>query len=287
MATKNRHMFELRLGKLGLILFIGGMSLLLFSMFLLGIVVGKHLDTYPEKYPAGIADLIYDRLFASAPQGGRVSTSSKPGVKGDPAAGEESFGLTFYETLGGKKGGTPTGKAAGAVKNPPPETSAPMPIPTENPLATGPSSVAARGSGTAGNMATPIPNGGGEGKKSNSLPEKKPAVASGPKIPAAITAGITPDGGGTPENGRFEIQVAAYQDNRKAEQMLEKLKPLGFSSRVVMKDLPAKGTWFRVIVSGFESRAKAKAAADQISGKVRGVNCLIRSSAKRGAGAEQ
>ncbi len=54
MAAKNRRMFELRLGKLGLILFIGGMSLLLFSMFLLGVVVGKHMEAYPERYSSGL-----------------------------------------------------------------------------------------------------------------------------------------------------------------------------------------------------------------------------------------
>jgi cell division septation protein DedD len=60
--------------------------------------------------------------------------------------------------------------------------------------------------------------------------------------------------------------------------MMEKLSPLGFTSRVVMKELPVKGTWFRVIVGGFENREKAKAAADQIAGKIRGVKCVIRSS---------
>jgi hypothetical protein len=37
-----------------------------------------------------------------------------------------------------------------------------------------------------------------------------------------------------------------------------------------------------VIVGGFENREKAKATADRIAGKVRGVKCVIRSSGKNG-----
>jgi cell division protein FtsN len=64
--------------------------------------------------------------------------------------------------------------------------------------------------------------------------------------------------------------------------MMEKLGPLGFASRVVMKELPDKGRWFRVIVGGFENREKAKAAADRIAGKMEGVKCVIRHSGING-----
>ena len=280
MAAKNRRAFELRLGKPGLILFIGGISLLLFSMFLLGILVGKHMEAYPERYSAGMAELIYDRLFASAPQRERAPPPAESSAKGEPTGGEESFGLTFYDTLAGKKGGTPAGKTAGAVKDMPPESSAPPPALTGKPAVPAPS--AASAGGTNGNTDLPVPGREGDGKKTNPPPEKRAAMESGAKASAAVPAGILTDRGGTPEKGRFEIQVAAYQESRKAEQMMEKLSPLGFTSRVVMKELPGKGAWFRVIVGGFENREKAKAAADQIAGKIRGVKCVVRSSGKNG-----
>jgi cell division septation protein DedD len=276
MAAKNRRTFELKLGKLGLILFIGGISLLLFSMFLLGILVGNHMEAYPERYSAGMAELIYDRLFASAPQGGKVPPSAESGAKSEPAGGEEGFGLTFYDTLAGKKGGTPTGKTTGAVKDMPPVTSEPPPALTGKPAISAPSSASA--GGTIGNTDLPVSGREGAGKKTNPLPEKKAAMESGAKVSAAMPAGMPTDGGATPGKGRFEVQVAAYQESRKAEQMREKLSPLGFTSRVVMKELPGKGTWFRVIVGGFENREKAKAAADQISGKIRGMKCVVRPS---------
>jgi cell division protein FtsN len=279
MAAKNRRTFELTLGKLGLILFIGGISLLLFLMFLLGILVGKQMEAYPERYSAGMAELVYDRLFASAPQGGRVPPPSESGAKSEPAGGEESFGLTFYDTLAGKKGGTPAGKKAGAAKDMPPEISVVPPALTGKPAMPAPS--AASSAGPIGNTDLPASGREVDGKKAKPLPEKR-AAESGAKVSTAMPIGKAPDGGATPEKGRFEIQVAAYQEKRKAEQMVEKLSPLGFASRVVMKELPGKGAWFRVIVGGFDNREKAKAAADQIAGKISGVKCAVRSSGKNG-----
>lgn len=58
--TKNARRFELKLGRIGLILFLLGMSGLLFGVFLLGVTVGKNIDTYPEK----IARFLPDRIKA-------------------------------------------------------------------------------------------------------------------------------------------------------------------------------------------------------------------------------
>jgi cell division protein FtsN len=278
MAAKNRRMLELRLGKLGLILFIGGMSLLLFSMFFLGIVVGKHMEAYPERFSSGVAGLIRDRLLVSATPAGKANPSAEAGKRDEPAGGEENFGLTFYDTLSGKKGGTASGKMVDAMKDQPPEKSAPPVALTGKPAVSEPSAGSAVGA--VGSMAPPVA--GGDGKKPIPLPERKPAADSGSGIPAAIQAGAAAGGEGIPGEGRFEIQVAAYQERPRAEQTIAKLKPLGFASRVVMKDLPGKGRWFRVIVGGFENREKAKAAADQIAAKIRGAQCVIRSAGNHG-----
>ena len=75
-------MFELRLGKLGLILFIGGMSLLLFSMFFLGIFVGKQMEAYPERFSHDWMDTIRNRMVASAPKTDEAAPSAEAGEKG-------------------------------------------------------------------------------------------------------------------------------------------------------------------------------------------------------------
>jgi len=278
MAAKNRRMFELRLGKLGIILFVGGMSLLLFSMFSLGIFVGKYMEAYPEKFSPSVAEMIQDRLLALAPPTGKPAPSAEIGKQDSPAGGEESFDLTFYETLGGKKTGPASG-LPGEVKKEPSEPSVPVPVPAEKSRMTD-----AAGRSAAGTIAanTPAPPSTGDGRTPTPDSEKKPVVTGGAAPSTTIPAGVGANGKIVPGKDLFEIQVAAYQDNRKAVKTMESLNPLGFSPRVIMKEVPGKGKWYRVIIGGFDSREKAKTAADLISGKVRGVKCVVRPSGKNG-----
>ena len=62
MTSKNVRVFELKLGKRALILFILGMSCLLFVVFLFGVTVGKNIDTYPEKYSRGFRGMMMEKL---------------------------------------------------------------------------------------------------------------------------------------------------------------------------------------------------------------------------------
>jgi hypothetical protein len=110
MALKNRRVFELRLGKLGLALFVGGMSLLLFSFFLAGVFIGKNMEAYPERYTASLPGMIGERWFMSAPQPEKAEPlPADPGEKEEAVSGEADIGLTFYDTLGGGKGGARPG----------------------------------------------------------------------------------------------------------------------------------------------------------------------------------
>jgi cell division protein FtsN len=62
MTSKNVRVFELKLGKRALILFILGMSCLLLVVFLFGVTVGKNIDTYPEKYSRGFRGMMMEKL---------------------------------------------------------------------------------------------------------------------------------------------------------------------------------------------------------------------------------
>ncbi|MHB9097952.1 MAG: SPOR domain-containing protein [Syntrophales bacterium] len=254
---KNRRVFELRLGKVGLILFISGMSLLLFSVFLLGIVVGKQMEAYPERYSSGIPELIRDSLLAAVSKQEKSALPvANQGNKDDPVAGGADFGLTFYETLGGKKGGTVAGTQAGSVKH---KTSEETP---SSPTAPG---VIKR------ETIPPVSGSDAGEKKFNPPPEGTPVEETGMQKPPAGEMG-------PPGKGGFEVQLAAYRERPQAEQLAKKFTGLGFTPQVVMKELPGKGRWFRVIVGGFENRQMAQEAADQMAGKVRGLKCVIRSS---------
>ena len=272
MALKNRRVFELKLGKLGLVVFIIGMSFLLFSGFLIGVVVGKHMEAYPERYASGMMELIRDRLLAASP---------KAADKDARDVGEEKFNLTFYDTLGRKKRGTAPRSRNGDAKNKTPEIPAGQVAPPVNPLR----KEAPVASPADGVSQTPLPAPAGEGsqKKQIPLPEGQDGAtgAQNPSVSEA-TAGLllkTPSPAG---NGRFEIQAAAYRERRQAERLVKKFTALGFSPHVVMKDLPEKGRWFRVIVGGFESREKAREAADRMIAKIRGLKCVVRASGSKG-----
>jgi cell division protein FtsN len=268
MASKNRRIFELRLGKLGLLLFVCGMSLLLFSSFLIGVIVGKHMEAYPERYSSGLTELIRDRMLTSVP---------KVAEKEVKEVGDEKFGLTFYDTLGGDKGATAAGSRDGGAKHKNSEAPAGQNVP---PAHQPEKEVTASIPGGAVSKTAPtIPADEGGLKKQTPLAKgpveeagvqkpSLPPVPSNPKVKATAQADI----------GRFEIQAAAYREKQQAEQLVKRLKTFGFSPHVAMKDLPGKGRWFRVIVDGFDSKDKAKETAGQMAGKIRGLNCVIRAS---------
>jgi cell division protein FtsN len=271
MAVKNRRVFELRLGKLGLVLFIIGMSFLLFSGFLIGVVVGKHMEAYPERYASGIMVLIRDRLVAAKPE-----ADDKAADKDAQDPGEEKFNLTFYETLGGKKGGAAQGSRSGDVKNKTPETSAGQAAPVVNPLR----KEAPASPVDVSSQTTPPPLVGEGGRKKKTPSAEEPAGATGTQNPSASQATAGPLLKSQPPagKGRFEIQAAAYREKEQAEALVNKFAALGLSSRVVMKDLPGKGRWFRVIADGFESRESAQEASERMVANTRGLKCVIRAS---------
>ena len=62
MVTRNPKNFEFKLGKQGLLLFVAGMSFLLFAMFIFGVMVGVHIDAYPEKIAQSIPAIIRRQL---------------------------------------------------------------------------------------------------------------------------------------------------------------------------------------------------------------------------------
>ncbi len=272
---KNRRVFELRLGKVGLILFISGMSLLLFSLFLLGIVIGKQMEAYPERYASGIPELIRENLFAAvSKQGKGAAPAVSQGKNEDLAAGGGDFGLTFYDTLGGKKGGTAAGIQSGSkhkTSEIPVEQGVPAGTPAE-------ASAPATASGVLKRETVSPAFGGEAGEKKMNPPAE--GTSAGEKGTQRSPAGETALSG----KGRFEVQVAAYRERPQADQLVKKFKALGFSPRVVMKELPGKGRWFRVIVDGFESRETAQVAADRMTGKVGGLKFVIRSSVREGNG---
>jgi cell division septation protein DedD len=140
MMTKNTRRLELKLGRIGLILFLLGMSGLLFGVFLLGVTVGKNIDTYPEK----IARFLPDRIRTLISRMSQDATAPAVAMRDDlkQEKPEPNMDLTFYDSLGKQKadpkGTAPDGmilqKApAAAVKEKLPPPQATLPIEPKSP----------------------------------------------------------------------------------------------------------------------------------------------------------
>jgi cell division septation protein DedD len=89
MTSKNVRVFELKLGKRALILFILGMSCLLFVVFLFGVTVGKNIDTYPEKFSRGFRGMMMERLGWSSNRPETIVTASETAKETAKAGVEE------------------------------------------------------------------------------------------------------------------------------------------------------------------------------------------------------
>jgi cell division septation protein DedD len=85
MVTRNPKNIEFKLGKQGLLLFVGGMSLLLFAVFIIGVMVGVHIDAYPEKIAQSIPAIIRRQLSHPAVATDKVATVQEE-TKAPPAS---------------------------------------------------------------------------------------------------------------------------------------------------------------------------------------------------------
>ena len=241
MATGNIKKIELKLGRTGIIIVIVGMTAFLCSVFMLGVHVGKNIDTYPEKIAS-----IPQKALALIWQKGKTNTTTdvldnKTG-EGESKAGE-SIDLTFYNDLTSKKG---VGKdqplaEKKMVETPPPQVELPQPDRQEKETLGGKSLEAQKQPATVNEKA-------GDKKKHAVKEVEVPATAS---------------------KQAFIIQAASSKEKSKSYQMSKSITDMGFKSHVVKIDIKGKGTWYRVIVSGFDERAQAQAAADKIAKKMK------------------
>jgi hypothetical protein len=306
MAAKNTRSFEFRLGKIGLVLFIFGMSMLVFGSFLFGVRVGKLLEAYPDKiagsYPAIIKwNWIWpwgkkDQEIAAAPEEEAITT----GAKSEPD-------LTFYDTLNKKKGteasespvghkevkfGDTKGVGTGAAEKPIEVKGKTMMAGAKGNQSAAPMSLLSPGkiSGQPPGAQLQPPTRqilSEPAKQSQASQKVAHPPAAGPatqetqagqsntfkKESLAIGDKLTK----TPEASRkFILQVAAYKLKSKADQASKEMHALGYHSQVVMVDLHGKGNWYRVIVKGYDSEEKAQEAARELSVKAKGLHAIIR-----------
>lgn len=289
-ASKNFRNYEFKLGKLGLVLFISGMSLLLFAVFVLGVFVGKDLDTMPGKIANDVPGTVKEKLGISS----ETKTESKDGARNAAADRQPEFNWTFYDTLGKKKG-----EERGIISEGVKDKSHPGD---------------AAGRSRSADVAKLVPAAAGADKKDDRAPSsaakeqaKKVETKKEPPRVASTTAKALQEKGfvvadvgrtsrktATPKNGsvqttekqdkktdttgKFFVQIVSYQEKEKSELTAKKVKFLGHRAKVVHVDLAAKGKWYRVVVDGFETKEKAQKAAAKIKAQLKGTQCIVRAN---------
>src|SRR3989304_1183397 len=248
MTSRNLKNFEFRLGRQGIILFAVGMSLLLFFVFIIGVMVGLHIDAYPEKI-AGLPDIIRNRLYNPAVNteginpGGEKTKIPLPGDGGNVVPLPDSLSLKEEEPM------APSG------------------------LEEKKSSPVASPSGNMNDRENSVDVGGDAGARPAATP---PVVKKqGSKLPPSDVAGE--DDTQPPKvGGEYLVQAGSFKNLNKAEDLSNKIIPLGYKPRVVTTEVPGKGKWSRVVIEGFETKEEAKKAAGVLSEKIKSVNCIVR-----------
>lgn len=245
MGSGNIKKFEWKLGRTGLIIVIAGMFILLCSSFLLGVGVGKNIDTYPEK-------------IASAPQRflslfwrqAKVASGQKIMTGQENQPDKSTMDLSFHDTLTSRKP-LPVNKLPDVEKK-------------QDDV------VVVHQEKMPSTVLTPKEE--AVSAKENVAEQDLPVVEKLPVENKTKTKEVLHS-----DRPSFLIHVASLKDKTKAKQIDKTVAAMGYASKVVKTELKEKGTWYRVIATGFETKEKAQAAAGKISRKVK-TNCIIRAT---------
>ncbi|MEE9911467.1 MAG: SPOR domain-containing protein [Deltaproteobacteria bacterium] len=249
MGSGNIKKFELKLGRTGLIIVIGGMVVLLCLSFILGVGVGKNMDTYPEKIAS-----MPQRVLAFFWRPAKDASGEKVIEDKETPQERGSMDLAFHNALTSQK--IPSIQDLPTAEKKPDDKAA-----TEQ-KAKPKVSPAAK----SADEGTDPPGGEQSGQQEvvneKLPPENKAKIKEVP--PPVQHAGSL-----------FLVHVASLKDKVKANQIQKTVVAMGYPAKVTKADIKGKGTWYRVVATGFMSKTEAQTAAGKISKKVK-TNCIIR-----------
>ncbi|MDD5169205.1 MAG: SPOR domain-containing protein [Syntrophales bacterium] len=256
MTAKNLRQFEFKLGKLGVVLFITGLSILVFVSFILGVHFGRNIDTSPDMIARGIPGKLMNFMGLSPPA---IRPEIPAGmIVQDPGDGAAGAGQSA-------KAGEVESKPA-VVAAPSPESSAASP--KEIPV--GPDAASSEKPPVSPAKAAPAAVAAAPQTKTPGTETKTPEKALKPAERAKANSTAA-------KNGKYTVQVVSYREKEKAEILSKKIRELGYTPQVSMTEVPGKGQWYRVTIEGFEAKPAAEKAAENMTKKIKGISCVIRS----------
>jgi len=251
-APANIKNFEIKLGKTGVIIVALGMAALLFVSFLFGVDVGKNIDVYPERIAALPAQLI---SWIWRPEKIQLEANGPGARKDAEATPEENINLTFYDALTKNKNDHESFSAVNGqgnvIGN---NTDRTANLDTDHQIETGP---------------VVVPK-----AKPNEERENPKATA---KSVNTDKESARKEESGKSSDHHFTVQVVSLKEEKDADAFSKKISSLGYHASVVKVALKRKGTVYRVVVKGFDTREHAQEAADKIEKAIK-IKCFVRST---------
>ena len=261
-----RDKIEVRLDNRQVFFLFFGSALVACMLFVLGVIVGKRLESRGRAVSPEIEDplALLDKV-ATTPRSAQSAVTFPQalfGTTGKPA-GDKHAKKIPSATAGNPDEQVDLHKALAMAK--PSETV--LPAPAIAPMAVTEKPAPAK-------AAVQV-----ESKLAATPPESKPAVAAtekasqpAPKAKAVdvkeskpATIPTVAAGGETKGKARFSLQLSSFQDKSEAEAFAQKFD--GERPYMVASEIPGKGTWYRVRVGDYASTKDAIAAKQSFEKK--------------------
>jgi cell division septation protein DedD len=105
-------------------------------------------------------------------------------------------------------------------------------------------------------------------KKMEGKADRDKKAAAGQSAKPLVSAKKEPVSAEKPNSKlRYTLQIASYPEKEMAEKDIKKMKQRGYAAFIVASDLPGKGTWYRVRLGSFSSKASAEKLQKELRAK--------------------
>lgn len=272
-----RDKIEVRLDNRQVFFLFFGSALVACMLFVLGVIVGKRLESRGRAVSPEIEDplALLDKV-ATTPRTAQTGVTFPQALFGNG----KTAGADKHAKKTGLLAAPATVSAPAAPEKPEPVKAvvvqdAPKPAPAAKPLV-----AAVADEKPVAAKPEPKPEAKSEANSSEPAAEPRPAVAPGKSkvaeakeaketkpAPAAKPSTIIPTiaAGEIKGKGRFSLQLSSFQDKSEAEAFAQKFE--GERPYLVVSEIPGKGTWYRVRVGDFASSKDAVAGKQNFEKK--------------------
>jgi septal ring-binding cell division protein DamX len=234
-----REKIEVRLDNRQVFFLFFGSALVACLLFVLGVIVGKRLESRGRAVAPEIEDplALLDKVAATPRTQQNGVTFPQELFAG--AAKTEKANKKTLATL-----------SASTIENS--SKSSGLPIATNTLVVVKPEP--GSGTTTKGIQKTATTKG------SEGLPAEAPVITKPVEVvkPTVLSIPIIVAGSDPKSKGRFTLQISSFQDKKEAENFARKLE--GEHPYLVQSDIPGKGIWFRVRLGDYATDRDAKVA---------------------------